>query len=54
VTAPVNTATRGRALSDAIDLVKSRLMVADATLHGQWSEVQPALATAAPAAPRPR
>ncbi len=44
VTAPVNTAFRGRALVNAIDLVKSRTLVAHATLSDQWSEVQPTLA----------
>ena len=33
VTAPVNTAFRGAALRDAIDLVQSRLVITDATLH---------------------
>lgn len=47
VTAPVNTAFRGQPLSDAIDLVKSRLLVAHAMLRSQWSEVRPALATVA-------
>ncbi len=43
VTAPVNTAFRGAALRDAIDLVHSRLVIADATLYGALVEVLPAL-----------
>ena len=43
VTAPVNTAFRGAALRDAIDLVQSRLVITDATLYGALVEVLPAL-----------
>ncbi len=43
VTAPVNTAFRGAALRDAIDLVHSRLVITDATLYGALVEVLPAL-----------
>jgi crotonobetaine/carnitine-CoA ligase len=45
VTAPVNTAFRGQALADAIDLVGSRWLLAHATLADQWRDVQSALAT---------
>lgn len=43
VTAPVNTAFRGQALRDAIDLVQSRLVITDTTLHGALTEVLPGL-----------
>jgi len=43
VTAPVNTAFRGTALRDAIDLVQSRLLITDATLYPALAEVLPAL-----------
>ena len=43
VTAPVNTAFRGAALRDAIDLVQSRLLITDATLYPALAEVLPAL-----------
>jgi len=43
VTAPVNTAFRGTALRDAIDLVQSRLVITDATLYSALTEVLPAL-----------
>ena len=43
VTAPVNTAFRGAALRDAIDLVQSRLVITDASLYGTLAEVLPAL-----------
>ena len=43
VTAPVNTAFRGAALRDAIDLVQSRLLITDATLYPALAEVMPGL-----------
>jgi crotonobetaine/carnitine-CoA ligase len=43
VTAPVNTAFRGAALRDAIDLVQSRLVITDASLYSALTEVLPAL-----------
>lgn len=46
VAAPVNTSFRGAALAAAVNLVDSRLAVVHATLHAQWAEVQPQLATA--------
>jgi crotonobetaine/carnitine-CoA ligase len=47
VTAPVNTAFRGQALTDAIDLVESRLLIAHASLKDQWSEVRSKLKSVA-------
>lgn len=46
VAAPGNTSFRGAALAAAVNLVESRLAVVHATLHAQWAEVQPELATA--------
>ena len=43
VTAPVNTAFRGAALRDAVDLVQSRLVITDATLYPALAEVLPVL-----------
>ena len=43
VTAPVNTAFRGVALRDAVDLVQSRLVITDATLYPALAEVLPVL-----------
>ena len=43
VTAPVNTAFRGAALRDAIELVQSRLLITDTSLYGALAEVLPAL-----------
>ena len=43
VTAPVNTAFRGAALRDAIDLVQSRLVITDASLNAALAEVLPEL-----------
>lgn len=45
VAAPVNTAFRGQALSDAIDLVGSRVLVAHEALRSQWGNVRTVLAT---------
>jgi len=45
VTAPVNTAFRGDALANAINLVESRLLVAHATLLDRWTEVRSDLRT---------
>lgn len=45
VTAPVNTAFRGPALVDALNLVESRLLIAHASLREQWAEARPHLAT---------
>jgi len=45
VMAPVNTAFRGPALADAINLVRSCLLIAHASLREQWSEVRPGLAS---------
>ena len=47
VTAPVNTAFRGQPLTDAIDLVESRLLIAHASLKDQWSEVRSTLKSVA-------
>ncbi|MFO1220058.1 MAG: AMP-binding protein [Burkholderiaceae bacterium] len=44
VAAPVNTAFRGQALVDAIDLAGSRWLIAHASLAGQWGEVRAQLA----------
>ena len=43
VTAPVNTAFRGAALRDAIDLVQSRLLITNTTLYPALAEVLPTL-----------
>lgn len=43
VTAPVNTAFRGAALRDAIDLVQSRLVITDTSLNAALAEVLPGL-----------
>ncbi|MBU3737812.1 MAG: ATP-dependent acyl-CoA ligase [Rhodoferax sp.] len=43
VTAPVNTAFRGAALRDAIDLVQSRLVITDTSLQAALAEVLPGL-----------
>jgi crotonobetaine/carnitine-CoA ligase len=45
VTAPVNTSFRGQLLTDAIELVESRVLIAHASLHEQWAEVRSDLAT---------
>jgi crotonobetaine/carnitine-CoA ligase len=43
VTAPVNTAFRGQVLSDAVNLVQSKLMLAHASLYPQLAEVRATL-----------
>ena len=45
VAAPVNTSFRGQVLGQAIDLVRSRWLVAHASLADQWTEVRAGLAT---------
>ena len=45
VTAPVNTAFRGKALSDALNLVQSRLLLVHSTLRQPVADVQGALAS---------
>ncbi len=45
VTAPVNTSFGGQVLANAIDLVRSRLLIAHASLRDQWAEARPGLAT---------
>ncbi len=43
VTAPVNTAFRGQVLSDAVNLVQSKLLLAHASLYPQLAEVRTTL-----------
>ncbi len=45
VTAPVNTAFRGKVLSDAVNLVQSRLLLVHSTLRQPVADVQGALAS---------